>query len=100
MAYKSGTGQGGKSMQDRELAAKVRTLGLQEIQHILAVNGTSPEAAKERKTLKTKGKKNQKLYETVVSNLSKTVLPRLNEHTGKDGEPMQITGVEVTVRRK
>lgn len=65
--YGSGTGQGGKSMQDRELAARVRTLTLQECEKAL---------------LKKKGK----LYEAVLLKLAGSVLPRLNEHTGGNGE--------------
>ncbi len=87
-------------MQDRELAAAVRSLGLQEIQFILVANGTSPEAEKARKKIKIpKAAKNKKLYETVVSNLSKTVLPRLNEHTGEDGGPIVVKGVKISVHR-
>lgn len=68
----NGTGQGGKSFQDRELAARVRTLTLQECEKAL---------------LKKKGK----LYEAVLLKLAGSVLPRLNEHTGADGEPLTIT---------
>jgi hypothetical protein len=76
----SGTGQGGKSFQDRELAARVRTLSLTEIEHVL----------KNRK---------HKLYGPVLIKLAGSVLPRLNEHTGEDGGPIQITGVKVTLRK-
>lgn len=76
----SGTGQGGKSFQDRELAARVRTLALSEIERVLS-------------------KKKGKLYEAVLIKLAGSVLPRLNEHTGEDGGPIQITGVKITVRR-
>lgn len=87
----SGTGQGGKSFQDRELAAAVRTLGLEEIQAILIANGTSRAAAKLRKGKKVpKTAKNQKLYEAVVAKLSGSLLPRLNEHSGEDGGPIVI----------
>lgn len=65
----SGTGQGGKSMQDRELAARVRTLALEEIEKILQ-------------------RPKHKLYGPVVIKLAGSVLPRLNEHTGKDGEDL------------
>ena len=67
----SRTGRGGKSFQDRDLAAKVRTLTMQEC-------------------LKALNKKKGKLYEAVLLKLAGTVLPRLNEHTGADGEPLTI----------
>ena len=72
MAIRSGTGQGGKSMQDRELAARVRTLTLNEIEKVL------------------KFKRNKRLYEAVLVKLAGSVLPRLNEHTGEDGGPIQV----------
>ena len=68
----SRTGQGGKSFQDRELAARVRTLTLHECEKAL---------------LKGKGK----LYEAVLLKLAGTVLPRLNEVTGEDGRPLSIS---------
>lgn len=72
----SGTGQGGKSMQDRELAARVRSLALHEIEKVL------------------KNTKN-KLYGPVLIKLAGSVLPRLNEHTGENGGviPMPILNV-------
>ena len=72
MAKGSGTGQGGKTMQDRELAARVRTLTLEECEKALR---------------KRKGK----LYEAVLLKLAGSVLPRLNEHTGEGGEPIEFT---------
>lgn len=77
----SGTGQGGKSMQDRELAARVRTLALTEIEKAL------------------KNKKNKRLYEAVLIKLAGTVLPRLNEHSGPEGGPIEIKGVKISVRK-
>jgi hypothetical protein len=71
MAVSNGTGQGGKSMQDRELAARVRTLTLTEIEKVL------------------KNPKN-KLYGPVLIKLAGTVLPRLNEHTGADGKELPV----------
>lgn len=67
----SGTGQGGKSMQDRELAAKVRTLALEEVYKVLK---------------KGKGE----LYNAVLIKLSGTILPRLNEHSGPDGKELPV----------
>ena len=79
MARKSsGTGQGGKSIQDRELAAKVRTLTLNETFHVLS-------------------NRKHKLYSQVLVKLAGTVLPRLNEHSGTDGAPIAvaITGMQI-----
>ena len=73
----SGTGQGGKSMQDRELAARVRTLTLNEI---------------EKHLKKGKGR----LYEAVLIKLAGTVLPRLNEHTGPEGKELPVPIFQIT----
>ena len=69
MARSFGNGQGGKSLQDRELGAEVRQLTLQEC----------------RKYLK-RGK--GKMYEAVLLKLAGQVLPRLNEHTGEGGKDL------------
>ncbi len=61
----------GKSHQDIELAARVRSLTLQEC---------------ERQLLKKKGR----LYEGVLFRLAGTVLPRLNEHGGFGGKDFVI----------
>jgi len=66
------TGKGGKSFQDRELAAKVRTLTLQEIQ----------------KALKGKDKDFKK---QLLLRLASSILPRLNEHSGADGQPLTLS---------
>lgn len=63
-------GKGGKSLNDRELAARVRTLALKEIERAL------------------KNKKNKRLYEAILIRLAGSVLPRLNEHTGADGDEL------------
>jgi hypothetical protein len=75
-----GTGKGGKSFQDREQAARVRNLALSEIERILK----NPK---------------HKFYGPVVVRLAGSVLPRLNEHTGENGGPIQITGVTIKVRK-
>lgn len=77
----SGTGQGGKSMQDRELAAKVRTLALEEVYKVLQ-------------------KGNGQLYEAVLLKLAGTILPRLNEHSGPEGTPIPIADFTKDVIRK
>lgn len=60
----------GKSLQDREQAAKVRRLALSEIEKVLLV-----------------GRKD-KLFNPVLLKLAGTVLPRLTEHSGPDGEKL------------
>lgn len=75
-----GNGQGGKSFQDRELAAEVRKLTLEKSKKIL------------------KGEKPKNLYEALLIKLAGTALPRLNEHTGAEGGPIEIAGVDVTLR--
>ena len=71
MAQMNGTGKGGKTFNDRELAAEVRTLTLQEIKKIL------------------KGKQSE-YKKAVVLRLAGCVLPRLNEHTGEGGGAIQV----------
>lgn len=71
-----GTGRGGKSFQDRELAAKVRNEALNNIYAVL----TEDPAAESWSDLKKQ----------LVLKLAGTVLPRLNEVTGEDGAPLQV----------
>lgn len=65
----NGTGRVGKTFNDRELAARVRTLTLKEIE----------------KTLKGQDSEFKK---AVILKLSTNILPRLNEHSGEGGGPM------------
>lgn len=69
MAVSNGTGRGGKNFQDRELAARVRTLALEQIEKVL------------------KGKESE-FKKAVILRLAGTVLPRLNEHTGEGGKEL------------
>ena len=62
----------GKTFQDRELAASVRILALNEIEKVL------------------KQKKMDDFKKAVLLRLAGTVLPRLNEVSGADGEPLTI----------
>lgn len=66
-------GKGGKPLNDRKLAADVRTLALSEIYKILKEGQTDG---------------NKDLYRAVLIRLAGNVLPRLNEHSGPDGEPL------------
>ena len=70
--------KGGNSLQDRQLAADVRTFALKEIYSVL-------------RTGQTKG--NKDLYRAVLIRLAGNVLPRLNEHTGEDGEQLFPNGL-------
>jgi hypothetical protein len=80
MAKTNGTGQGGKSFQDREQAATVRTLALKQIEAILR----NPK---------------HKLFGPVVIKLAGTVLPRLNEHSGEDGGPISVEVSEAVAKK-
>lgn len=62
----------GKTFQDRELAAQVRTIALERMLEIL------------------RKQKPKELYEQILVKLSGTVLPRLNEVSGPDGEPIPL----------
>lgn len=87
MAKGSGTGQGGKTLQDRELAAKVRTKGLNELMLILNDD--------------EKTEKWSDLKKATMQRLAPTLLPRINENTGPNGGPMEvtITGVDIKIRK-
>lgn len=80
---RSGTGKGGKSFQDRELAAKVRTLALNQVMQVLEGK---------------KFKEDQEYHKALLLKLSGTLLPRLNEHSGEDGQRLvlQITNESAT----
>jgi hypothetical protein len=66
---------GGKTLNDRKLAAEVRSLALSEIKAILKQAGMS--------RLKTQ----------ILLKLAPSILPRLNEHTGKDGDDLFPTPI-------
>jgi hypothetical protein len=72
---------GGKSFNDRKLAAAVRTLALTEIQKYLEG--------------KEDGYKDKDMKNAIILKLAPSLLPRLNEHTGDDGKelfPVPIYG--------
>lgn len=81
------TGQGGKTLNDRKLAANVRTLSLKQM---LAILEGKPAG---------KLKYSPMLHEDLLKKLAATALPRLNEHTGEDGGAIQVAGVEIKVRK-
>lgn len=70
-------GATGKSFQDRERSARVRNLTLDLIEECLT-KGT------------VNGKKAEKRFqEALLLKLAGTALPRLNEHSGDDENPIQ-----------
>ena len=81
----SGTGQGGKSMQDRELATKVRTKGLNELYLILNDDPKIQEWSEMKKQ--------------TLQRLAPSLLTRLNEHSGPDGGAIELSGVEISIRK-
>jgi hypothetical protein len=74
---KNGIGNsGGKSRNDRQLAASVRSLALGEIKKYL--EGTE------------QGYDNKEMKQALILKLAPTLLPRLNEHTGEDGGDINV----------
>ena len=63
---------GGKSLNDRKLSASVRTLALNEIKAILEQVGFT------------------EMKKQIILKLAPTLLPRLNEHTGEDGDDLVV----------
>lgn len=76
MQQRTGTGKGGKSFQDRELSAQIRREGLQNLGLVL--------------TDDPKVKKWSEYKRQMLLKLAPTLLPRLNEVTGADGESLII----------
>lgn len=70
----------GVSFNDRELAGQVRTLALSEVKKVLKEG-------------------EGKLYEAVLIRLAGTILPRLNEVTGENGNPLVIELSGVTAKK-
>jgi hypothetical protein len=73
---------GGKSVNDRELAAEVRSLTLNKIKTLFELKD---EEMNNRQRI---------LHDRILEKLAGSVLPRLNEHTGQNGDPIEH---EVTV---
>ena len=74
------TGGKGKLFNDRELAAEVRTLTLNEVKKALQGEDIA-------------------FKQAVILRLAGSVLPRLNEITGEGGGPIQIREVVVKVQK-
>lgn len=74
---KLGTGQGGKTLNDRKLAANVRNKALEDLFLVLSDSPKVSEWSDYKKH--------------VLAKLSPSLLPRLNEHTGEGGEPIKLS---------
>lgn len=70
---------GGKPSNDRELAAEVRSLTLLKIKALLEKEGDKMSM------------RELTLHDAILTKLAGTVLPRLNEVSGKDGEPIAVS---------
>ena len=73
--------KGGKSLQDRKLAAEVRSLTLNKIKTIL------------EKPRVDMTDSDRSLHDGLLLKLAGTVLPRLNETTGPSGGPVETHAV-------
>lgn len=69
--------KGGQSLNDRRLAAEVRTLSLKKLRNIL-LSLDEPSTTKEDKDYAKR----------ILEKLTPSLLPRLNEHTGEDGKEL------------
>lgn len=69
---------GGKSLQDRQLAAEVRNLALGKMKTILS------------KAPVDMNEKDKVLHDAILLKLAGTVLPRLNEVSGPDGKKLNL----------
>jgi hypothetical protein len=78
---KNGLGNiGGKSLNDRKLAADVRSLALKEIKGILEQVGLT------------------EMKKQIILKLAPSLLPRLNEHSGEDGKDLFPTPILANVQ--
>lgn len=77
------TGGKGKLFNDRELAAEVRTLTLNEVKK--ALTSTKEEELEFKKA--------------VILRLAGSILPRLNEITGEGGGPIQISKIVIKIQK-
>ena len=80
--------QGGKTFQDREKASEVRSRVLDCIKLVLSDEGNDLEKVEKWSDYKL----------DLVKRMSTSILPRLNEVAGPDGGPIEIKGVEISVR--
>lgn len=76
---------GGKSLQDRKLSAAVRSLALTKIKELLEMPPVKMSAD------------DYDLYKAVLVKLSGSVLPRLTEVSGEDGEPIKYAVAAINI---
>ena len=76
---------GGKSLQDRKLAAQVRSLTLTKIKDLLEMPAVKMNAD------------DYELYKAILIKLSGSVLPRLTEVSGEDGEPIKYAVTAINI---
>lgn len=74
-----------KATYDLTITKEVRCKALGDILEVLNETPTSEKFSDFKKQM--------------LLRLATTVLPRVNEHSGRDGEPIQISGVEISVRK-
>jgi len=79
---KGNRGGGAPTMNDRKLAAEVRSLALTEIKGILRQEGLT------------------EMKKQVLLKLAPSLLPRLNEHTGEDGEAISHRVIYIPQRNE
>lgn len=79
------TGIGGKSFQDREKSAKLRAEVIDSLFLVIADDPRVEQWSEYKKR--------------IVEKLAGTVLPRLNEHSGAEGTPLQIVISKETAER-
>ena len=75
--------KGGKTFNDRMRSAKVRKLVLDAIEKVYS---------------NKEDKLTSKQWELTLR-MATVVLPRLNEHTGEDGGPIQFSGVNIKIQK-
>lgn len=78
----------GKSFQDRELAAEVRSLCLEEIRGIFLFKHTKGDKYDPELNITMAAYKKQ-----LVLKMSTSILPRLNEVTGADGGAIEVNDI-------
>lgn len=74
---------------DRKLAGELRTI----------TNKIAFSMLKKYQDNKLETAEEKKLAEDILIKCLGSSLPRINEHSGKDGEPIEIRGVEILVRK-
>jgi hypothetical protein len=78
----------GVTLNDKKLAASVRTLTLGKIKKIL-----------ETEYDKSTQLDDYRFQRDLILKLAPTVLPRITELSGEDGGPIQIQGVDISIRK-